>query len=177
MCRAAEPSTLAAAWRRDPTEHFDFFGGVHRIDVKSSSDRKRQHHFSHAQLVPPTGTRVLIASVFVERIGSGVSLKALFDRIRDLIGDTPEALVRFDATFFATIGADWSEAMDETFDWELAVESLAFFDVAAVPKVDGALSPHVTNLHYESDLSSVPPASSEFIAEQRGLFAACQPQD
>ena len=76
---------MAAAWHRDPVEHFDSRAGPQRIEVKSSTSRKREHFFSLEQLTPAGGSRIVVASVFVERVGGGVSLRKIFDDTRALL--------------------------------------------------------------------------------------------
>ena len=97
------------------------------------------HHFS-LELTPPASTRLIVASVFVEPVGGGLSLRRLSDDIRAILAADPALLTQFDAIFYATLGASWSDAMEECFDLELA-ESLRFFDSADIPKIEGRSPP------------------------------------
>ena len=116
--KSTDPRLVATAWHRGAEEHFDFASGPQRIEVKSSSNRHREHHFSLAQLTPPAPSRVVIASVFVERAGGGVSLRRLFDDTRQLLSGDLNLTIQFDASFYSALGSGWSDAMDESFDWE-----------------------------------------------------------
>jgi hypothetical protein len=69
--RSADPVTLVAAWHGLPIERIDFLRGKQRIEVKSSSNRRRVHHFSLEQLTPPASARLVVASLFVEPVGGG----------------------------------------------------------------------------------------------------------
>ncbi|MBZ2186092.1 MAG: PD-(D/E)XK motif protein [Bryobacter sp.] len=171
---ASNPLEVVAAWHGTPQEHIDFVSGGERLEVKSSSTRERVHHFSLAQLVPPTGTRVVIVSVFVEAVGGGLSLRRLSDEIRVAIASDPVMVTRFDAIFYATLGAGWSDAMDECFDLELARDSLQFFDAAGIPKIDGPIPSAVRNVRFISDLSTTQPLESA-ASLATGLFAAAAP--
>jgi len=172
---ASEPHTMAAAWHRDPLDHFDFSTGAQRIEVKSSSLRRRAHHFSLAQISPPKGTRVLVASIFVERAGGGVSLARLFEDARARLIASAEATARFDATFYASLGSGWQDAMNEAFDWELAKESLAFFDAGSVPSIATPVPVGVSEVRFSSDLSAAAPLREDELLASGGVFAAAIP--
>jgi Putative PD-(D/E)XK family member, (DUF4420) len=128
-----------------------------RLDVKTSSNRRREHYFSQTQLSGPGPSRVIIASLFVERIGGGISLRRLFEQTRQLLADDAVLITQFDASFYATVGSAWNDAMDESFDSELAEESLAFFDASSVPKVRTPIPPGVSDVRFCSDLSEATP--------------------
>lgn len=172
---ASDPQAMAAAWHRDPLEHFDFAAGPQRIEVKSSSLRRRAHHFSLAQLTPPQGTQVLVASLFVERSGGGTSVQRLYENIRELLESSAELTVHFDATFYASLGSEWEEVMSEAFDWELAKESVAFFTAADVPKVAEPIPLTVFDIRFCSDLSSSIPLMHSDLITEGGLFSAAIP--
>lgn len=171
---SSDPTTVAAAWHRTADEHFDFAAGPERIEVKTSSNRRREHHFSLAQLTSPAPLRIVIASIFVERIGGGVSLRRLFEETRQLFSHDPTLVTQFDASFYAGIGAGWSDAMDECFDWELARDSLAFFDAKSVPKIEGGIPPAVSHVRFCSDLSSVTPLGRDELLSFGALPAAAR---
>ena len=173
---ASKPKQAVAAWHGTPQEHIDFVDGNERLEVKSSSARQRVHHFSLAQLTPPTGTRLIVASIFVETIGGGLSVRRLADEIRSAIADDPVMVVRFDAVLYATLGAGWSDAMDECFDMELARESLQFFDAASIPRIDGPIPTTVRDIRFTSDISAVQPLIPDTFLLAAGLFAAIAPE-
>jgi len=172
---ATNPPALVAAWHRLPVEHVDFVSARARVEVKSSSNRRRVHHFSLVQLMPPASTRLVIASLFVESVGGGMSLRRLSDDIRAILAFDPALLTQFDAVFYATLGASWVDAMEECFDLELASESLQFFDSVSIPKIDGPLPATVSDVRFTSDLSGSPPVGSEALKAAGGLFAAAIP--
>jgi hypothetical protein len=169
---ASSPFEVVRAWHGAPGEHIDFVSGRHRIEVKSSSNRTRIHHFSLVQLTPPVQTRLVVASVFVENIGGGVSLRQITEEIRTILSEDAALVARFDAVFYATLGASWMEAMEERFDSELAFESLQFFDSVQVPTIGGSIPKSVGDIRFTSDLSAVPPIDSASLRTAGGLFAA-----
>lgn len=173
--KSIDPTRVAAAWHRIAEEHFDFAAGPQRIEVKSSSNRRRQHHFSLAQLTSPGPAQVVIASVFVERAGGGVSLRQIFEETRQLLSNDPALVTRFDASFYAAIGSGWNDALDECFDWELAEDSLAFFDARSIPKIGGIIPPAVSDVRFCSDLSAVAPLGHDDLLALGTLLAAVRP--
>jgi len=172
---ATNPHALVAAWHGLPVERVDFLSGRQRIEVKSSSKRQRLHHFSLAQLTPPANTHLVVASIFVEPVGGGLSLGRLADDIRAILASDPALLTRFDAIFYATLGASWSDAMEECFDLELASESLQFFDSVNVPKLDGPIPPTVNDVRFTSDMSGASPLASAALISAGGLLADAVP--
>jgi hypothetical protein len=172
---ASDPLALVGAWHALPSERMDFLSGQQRIEVKSSSNRRRVHHFSLVQLTPPASTQLVVASLFVESVGGGLSMRRLSDDVRAILAPDPVLLTRFDAVFYATLGASWSDAMDECFDLELATESLQFIDHAEIPKLAGPIPTTVSDVRFTSDVSAAPRLSLESLISRRGLLAAVVP--
>jgi hypothetical protein len=83
--------------------------------------------------------------------------------------------MRFNAIFYATLGASWSDATEECFDLELASESLRFFDSVNVPKLDGPILPTVTDIRFTSDISGASPLAPDALASAGALFADAVP--
>ena len=171
---STDPLTMAAAWHYDPTERFDFSAGPQRIEVKSSMNRRREHYFSLEQLKTTGGAKIVVASVFAERVGGGLSLRRLFDDTRALLAEKVELTARFDSVFYKSIGSGWADVMDESFDWELAKDSLAFFGAELVPKIGGDIPPTVSDVRFRSDLSSLVPMEGTTLLDLGGLLAAAR---
>jgi hypothetical protein len=173
---SSDPCALAAAWHRDPLEHFDFSAGRQRVEVKSSNCRRREHHFSLEQLTSVMDSRIAIASVFVERVGGGLPLRKLVDDVRTLLSGDVTLMTQFDAVVYKSLGSDWSDAMDECFDWELAVDSISFFDSGSVPRPENPTPHSVFDIRFRSDLGSIRRLDPLYLLEQGGLFAAASPR-
>lgn len=172
---SSDPRAMVAAWHRDPSEHFDFASGPQRIEVKSSNSRRREHNFSLDQLTFTAGSQIVIASIFVERAGGGVSVRKLFDDTRALFADDPSLVTRFDSVFYNSLGSGWSDAMDEGFDREVAAESIAFYAGDTVPKVNNPTPQAVFNVRFRSDLGSTPRLEPQQLQKLGGLFAVAIP--
>ena len=171
IAHAADPTLLLAAWHTTPEDRYDFSSGDQRIEVKATAGRIRRHRFSLEQLQPPTGTTALVASLFVERAGSGTSLAELIEKVRHQIGDNLDLLMALDRIVGMTLGNSWRQAMDEQFDYELAIHSLAFFDVVDVPSIESELPPEVSGVHFISDLSNIPLVDSAHHKISGGIFS------
>ena len=176
IAQAREPEVLLDAWHAEPSDAYDFNSGPERIEIKSSSQRTRKHSFSHRQLQPPTGTRVAIASVFVESSGGGPTISTLVERIRRRVAN-PQALRRLDYIIASTLGTDWRTGVEAAFDSELASESHRFYTVDSVPSLPSDVPSGVSDIRYVSDLSGVQPLVGEEMLEYGELFAATAPVD
>jgi hypothetical protein len=151
--RSRAPDSVAAAWHCDAVDRFDFAAGEQRIEVKSSAVRARRHHFSLDQLRPVPNLVVRIASLFVERSGGGLTLRALLESVRDRLAPKPDLALRLERTAAATLGTAFRRALDDAFDAQVALDSLKFFDPTDVPAVLGTIPPGVSHVHFQSDLS------------------------
>ena len=174
IAQAREPEVLLDAWHAEPSDAYDFNSGPERLEIKSTSQRARKHNFSHRQLQPPTGTRVAIASVFVESSGGGPTIPTLIEHIRRRVAN-PRALRRLDYVVASTLGADWRVGVEAAFDFELASESLHFYAVEAVPSLPSDTPAGVSDIRYISDLSGAQALSVEEMLGDGELFAAVAP--
>ena len=176
IAQAREPDVLLDAWHAEPSDAYDFNSGPERLEIKSTSQRTRKHNFSHRQLQPPTGTRVAIASVFVESSGGGPTISALVDRLRRRVAE-PRALRRLDYVVASTLGADWRSGVEASFDAELASESLRFYAVEDIPSLPSDIPPGISDIRYVSDISGVQALTSEEMLSDGDLFVATVPVD
>ena len=174
IAQAREPEVLLDAWHAEPSDAYDFNSGPERVEIKSTSQRTRKHSFSHRQLQPPTGTRVAIASVFVESSGGGPTISTLVDRLRRRVAE-PRALMRLDYVVASTLGADWRRGVESAFDAELASESLHFYTVESIPSLPSDIPTGISDIRYVSDLSGAQALTSEEMLGSGELFAAVAP--
>lgn len=173
---ARDPKLLLDAWHVEPTDAYDFNSGNQRLEIKSSSHRSRKHSFSHRQLKPPTGSQVVVASLFVENAGGGLKVSELIERIRPRVTDI-SALNRLDQVVARTLGTSWRAGLESAFDSELAAESLQFFPVERIPSISSEIPIEVTEVRYVSDLAGVPALTVSEMLSRDGLFAAAAPED
>jgi len=176
IARARDPHTLVSSWHVTPEDRYDFSAGSQRVEVKSASGRVRQHYFSLEQLHPPTGTHLLVASLFVERAGGGTSLEDLLVRVRSHVSDKPSLVLHVDRITHLTLGNTWHRALAERFDFELAKDSLAFFEVQNIPRLPAHSPPGVSEVKFRSDFSLQPCLGSSQLRDLTGLFQAAMPK-
>jgi hypothetical protein len=170
IARAAAARELVKAWHLAPDDRYDFSAGNHRIEVKSAQGRVRHHHFSLEQLQPPSGTTVLIASMFIERAGAGVSLTELIDEVRNKVAGSPDLLLHVDRVVGVALGDSWRVALEERFDRQLAEASLRFYEPSAIPSVNPDLPHGVSEVRFKADLSASATADLSRYRNEGGLF-------
>ena len=123
------------------------------------------------------GSRIVVASLFVERVGGGVSLRKIFDDTRALLLGDPELVSRYDTIFYSSLGSGWADAMDECFDWELATESIAYYPAESVPRPENRTPQTVFDVRFRSDLGSVTPFEGRELQRLGGLMAGTSTQN
>ena len=168
--QAKDPITLADAWRCETGDRYDFNKGAERIEVKTTVQRPRQHHFTLEQLSPPNGVQLVVASILVQRSGAGSSVFDLLDAIRGKIGQQPQLHLRMTRQLHATLGDTWQSAKNVRFDLEAAVEALRYFDGARIPKISAPLPEGVSQVSFVANLESVPQLSAKVVVDSDSLF-------
>jgi len=176
VSEALDPMTMAAAWHRSPGETYDFNAGAERIEVKSSSTGQRQHHFTYEQLDPPEGVELLVASVLVERTAGGPSIRDLLGKLRTTLAASPDLLQHVEETLAQTLGGTLVDALEQSYDRELALGSLLFFHSNDVPRLTAPFPPGVSDVAFTSDLSLIPRVRGEWMASRGALFAGAPRQ-
>ncbi len=154
-----DPRVTLSAWRSTVDDRYDFSIADARVEVKSTSDRVRAHHFSREQCMPPDGTVGVLISVFVERSGGGLSVGELIERIETQLAGDPELIFKLQATLAETLGSATAEALLMRFDEQLARDSMRFYELAQVPAVRDELPMGVSQVRFRADVSQLVPAN------------------
>jgi hypothetical protein len=153
--QSSNPEYLIKAWHFSPTDKFDFNDGIDKIEVKSTAKSRRIHNFSLEQLNPNKNSKLIISSVFAVETGKG---KTIFDLVQ-LIDDkvkNKEIVFRINEVLLDTLGRDFEKSFEHCFDYQLAVDSLAFFESELVPKIDAlSIKQEISNIHFDCDLSKI----------------------
>jgi hypothetical protein len=173
--RARDPVEMVTSWHRDSYERFDFASGPDRIEVKSNSYRRREHNFSLEQVMAVDGARIVIASVLVDRCGGGVSLGCLLNETRELLSYDPTLVSRLDLILYSALGSGWAEALDESFDLELAMESISFYEASDIPRPQNPSPQSVFDVRFRADLSFTTALGDSHMGERGKLFRAAIP--
>lgn len=167
---ARDAAAAVSAWRADPDGRYDFVRGTLRVDAKASTDRRRWHGVSFEQANPPPGTFGLLASVWVEAAGGGISVSEHIAAIEARLGADHASILRLRSIVADTLGDTLVAAMDWRFDLVVATSSLALFDMRAIPAIRPPLPPGVTGVRFIADLDGSP--QLDIAAFARGLDAS-----
>ena len=150
------PQTLLNYWHNIPEEKFDFNSGEEKIEVKSNSNFEREHTFSSEQLNPPTGTQVLVASIFVRQNNGGQSIQQLVDNITIKINNNFDLVDKLNNIVCKTLGNSLEQSIRIKFDYNISRESLVFYRHQDISKIEEVHIPNaVSEVRYKSDLSTL----------------------
>ena len=152
---AADPTSVVKAWHSEVDDLYDFSLGTERVEVKSSSDKTRCHHFRMEQVDSPACVRVLIASMLLDKAGRGLTLGELWDRCRDRLGAAPQLQVKLDALCFRALGKHWHRWRETSYDHPRAIASLTLFDARSIPRPSTPVPAAVSEVRFVADLSGV----------------------
>ena len=159
-----------AAWRANDNVRFDFSDGDVRLDVKASGSRNRQHTFSYEQCNPPAGTIAVVASLYAEQAAGGVSLSSIMNQIETRVSSNADLVFKLHENVAATLGASLKDSLQRRYDMRLAESSLLFFNLEDVPAIRGPLPAGVSDVHFRSNLSALPPVSIETLIDRDPKF-------
>lgn len=149
------PAVFVGAWHSEVDDLYDFSLGTERIEVKSSIDKTRCHHFRLEQVEDVPCMQVVVASILVDRAARGLSLGDLWDRCRRHVESNPSLQVKVDAICFRSLGKHWCRWRELSYDYNRAIASLAFFDARSVPKPVTPVPPGVSEIKFVADLSLI----------------------
>ena len=149
------PEILVNYWHNRPEEKFDFNADTEKIEVKSSSNMERIHFFTSGQLNVPKDKKVLIASVFSKESSEGKSISDLLISILNSVFDNSlKGKLYFIVS--QTLGNSLEQGLRIKFDYEIAINSLRFYDSESISKIPIINIPkNVSEVKYRSDLTNV----------------------
>jgi hypothetical protein len=88
----------------------------------------------------------------------------------------PKLMVKLHSVLADTLGAALLEALGQRFDEQLALSSLAFYDLSTIPAVRGPLPPQVTAVRFRSELAGVSPLSTQRLGHLMPGLAGAPPR-
>ena len=173
--QAKHPEYLIQSWHSLPEDKFDFNDGQDKIEVKSTSAARRVHSFALEQLNPNRNANLLIASVFVIQTGRGKNIFDLMDSICKRVQNL-QLQFRLNEILSQTLGNDFDKVFDVYFDYQQALDTLAFFDFKDIPAINSDNIPEeVSNVRLDCDLSCVATIKDKvFDISQSPLFRSIQ---
>jgi len=166
----AKPREMIAGWHCDPSDRYDFASGADRLEVKSSGTSMRRHYFSFEQLNPPGESRVVIASVSVQKSGGGKSVGDLVATISERLGGDLGLISDLNVTVAKTLGRAVRNANDSRFDEQLAKESLRYYNAEDIPCIGRTIPAEISEIKFAADISGVGSVSKRRLVEMGGMF-------
>lgn len=168
---SSNPKVLLNYWHNLPEERFDFNSGAEKIEVKSNSNFERIHTFSSEQLNPPIDTQVLVASIFIRPHNGGQNIQQLVDSIIYKIQNDTTLTEKLTFIIAKTLGNSFEQGIKTKFDYTIAKESLRYYRQQDIDKIEKISIPHlVSDVHYKSDLSTIPSITINNFKEPLELF-------
>lgn len=161
---STSPRTAVRAWHSAAEDRFDFSIGDVRLEVKSTASRQRIHNFSFEQCVPPSGTVGILASLFVEGSGGGVSLLDLMQRVEIQLAGAEDLILKLHETIAEGLGSDTASSLAMRYDEELAVSSYQVYELGAIPAIRDCMPSEVSGVHFRSDISRTPEADAGILS-------------
>ena len=167
------PDYLIRSWHVDVHDKYDFNDGKDKLEVKSSIRPQRIHSFSIEQLNPNNNSNLIIASINTSFVGQGVNIFELRDRIYSRVKDL-NTQYHINEVILKTIGNDISRISEMYFDYQMAVDSIAYYDARDIPCVCMDDVPiGVSNVHFDSDLSGISSIDSLKISDYQSALFNC----
>lgn len=143
------------SWHQDKNDLYDFNDGIDKVEVKSTSKSNRIHRFNLSQLQEIKDTLIIIGSTFTVETGKGINANEIIEKIREKVSDTSLILKIYNVVA-DTMGDDFERIFDIYFDYNLALNSIKYFNVKDIPKISNDLiSQAITNIKYDCNLTHV----------------------
>lgn len=161
---------LLKYWHDYPEEKFDFNNDIEKLEVKSSSNMERVHVFTSEQLNPPNSKNVLIASLFTKQTNKGRCISDLIESIQNKVNDKI-LLEKLFSIISNTLGNTVEQGIKIKFDYDLAKNSLCYFNILDISKIEKINIPNrVSDVKYKSDLTSLKPVIPSNIKSDGEIF-------
>lgn len=176
IARSRDPAQAVRAWRSADNDHFDFALEDLRLEVKASSERVRAHYLSAEQCQPPPGTVGVLASLFIEITGGGMSVQELLRAIEARLAANSDLVLKLQEIVAETLGQALPVALHIRFDERLAQASLQLYDLATVPGIRENIPVEVTQVRFRADLSRTPTITPSVLADRDQRTVGVLPQ-
>jgi hypothetical protein len=170
IVEAHDARLAAEAWHTEPRALHDFGLGEQRVEVKSTLSSRRVHEFLLDQLLPPLGTEVVVASFMLQESLSGPTIEDLWKRIASSGALSDQLIERVLRVISLSLGRDWRDARRVSFDRDLALRHLRFYDASSLPTVDKPRYSEISDVRFKCDLSCLVPVTRSKLARRGILF-------
>lgn len=150
------PVRMVEAWHEHLDDRFDFSSGCSRMEVKTTTSRERKHTFSFSQANPGPGVEATVVSITTEP-AHGMTLGTLRRHCIDLMQNRHELRAKIDRSCADYLGRRWAAEMETSYDLEVALSTIAVFDVDDIPRLAAPLPCGVVDAHFTAVLSFTVP--------------------
>lgn len=153
--QSKNPDYLIQSWHSSSSDKYDFNDGIDKIEVKSTLKSRRIHNFSIEQLTPNKNSQLLIASIFTIETGTGTNVSDLIEKIVNRIKDKNLSF-RLNELAALTLGKDFEKSFEVYFDYQLALDSIQFYQSSDIPTIQQNNIPsNIMNVRFDCDLSNL----------------------
>lgn len=151
---------IYAYWQKRERLNFDFsISSRKRLEVKSTTNENRIHHFLHEQLIDDIYD-IYVISILLRNDDRGLSLKSLIDEVREIAGKDFDTLLCIDKF---TRGTQEEDICMIRFDEEYTRSNIRFYNAKVIPKFDSEQPEGVSHTEYNSDLTNIPSTPFEIV--------------
>jgi len=146
---------LISAWHAFNHETYDFSFNEKHIEVKSSNNEKRIHHFSLRQLSEVENSEVYIASVIMNRSSGGVSIEELLTKIFDKVHQDPSMKAALTDMCSKTLRDEnfIENYKDYLFNFEIANQSIQYINYDLIPTIKNSNPGIITDIEFNCNLA------------------------
>lgn len=144
---------ISRFWQTKNMMRFDFtIGNKKRMEIKSTTNRSRTHHFNHDQLLSELYD-IRIVSVMLRKCDGGISLGELIDKMRDIFADNYALQIHIESQI-AYIEREVLDGMK--YDHIFLNDNLRFYNAISIPHFNEKTPDGVFNAEYDCNLDTSP---------------------
>lgn len=144
-----------AVWHEDPFDRVDFSSERGYLEVKTSTQAVRLHHFALKQLAIPTNGCGYVASLLLKPLSGGLGLLDLANSIEEKIKNFPILKQKLWNNLAKALGVDFSDKLDKRFDVTYAERYFIMYAMEDIPKPEQPEDPRIIEIRFTADLTTV----------------------
>lgn len=153
---STDPSLAVKFWHSNVDDKFDFSGSNFRLEVKTTTTERRNHHFSSHQIPGNVPDKTFVASVQVVRVENGTTMSEIINDLRPKLNS--DEFVKVTEIVHRTIGVPAELVSEYQIDLNATIMGtrlLKSFDVPRPTPNDGVIS-----MEWLANLDAVPALTS-----------------
>lgn len=149
---SSDPDRMIEIWHSGEEDSFDFSTERHRLEVKTSRSRLRNHRFSSNQIGTELDVKTTVASLILNIVEEGTSIDQLVQMIEKRV--TVQNRVKLVNVAVATLGITPESITAMKIDVGSSIENIIFVSAADVPRP--LKSPGVLSMNWVASLDNCP---------------------